>query len=113
MRSRSSSRYITATFAPTTRNGLLSTKKRPPRCRANGSPEAPAPLSAAGEAFKKRTAALPTRISAATRNSFFFINDVSLARARHPNKTHDRANRPQYHKQIKESADTQRRRQIN
>jgi len=31
MRSRSSSRYITATFAPTKRNGLLPAKKRPPR----------------------------------------------------------------------------------
>src|SRR5687768_7789069 len=62
---------------------------------------------------KETPAALPTRISAATRNSFFFINDVSLARARHPDKTHDRADRPQHYKKIKERANTQRRCQIN
>ena len=54
-----------------------------------------------------------SRLAMPDRNSFFFINDVSLARARHPDKTHDRADGPQDHKQIKESADTQGRRQIN
>src|SRR5688572_31134937 len=113
MRSRSSSRYITATFAPTKRNGLLPTRNRPPRWRANCFRGAPLPSEfAARDAPNNRTAALPTRISAATVNSFLFINEVSLARARHPNKPHNRADRSQHHEQIKERADTQCRRKI-
>src|SRR5262245_44514289 len=107
MRSRSSSRYITATFAPTNRNGFCPIMKRPPRWRTN--------LSRGvlgvefGEATKTRTAALPIR-SAATASSFLFIK---LSRIRHSDKTHNRTNRPEYYKQVEECANAQRHTEVN
>src|SRR5829696_9517342 len=104
MRARSSSRYISATFAPTNRNGFCPTKKRPPRCRTNSSF---APLVATfGEATKRRTAALPTRSSAATINSFLFINN-NLSGVCHSDKTHNRTNGAQENEQVEECTDSE------
>src|SRR5207249_5939884 len=65
---RSSSRYITATFAPTNRNGLPSTTKRIPSVATNcgrARPLTPPQLES-----KKETAALATSTDAAITNAF-------------------------------------------
>src|SRR5829696_440987 len=109
MRSRSSSRYITATLAPTNRNGRCPITKRPPCWRTNRSPGG---LEATLGDTKKRTAALPTRRSAATTSSFLFIKasliSDALSGTRHSNKAHDGTDSAQHHEEIEECSDSQR-----
>src|SRR5215208_1557111 len=113
MLARSSSRYISATLAPTNRNGFCPTNKRPPRCRTNWS--FALLLAAFGEATKKRPAALPTSSSAAITNSFLFINKINdhLSGIRHPHETHNRTNSPQHYKEVEECTDSESHRKVN
>src|SRR6476469_8473569 len=97
---RSSSRYITATFAPTKRKGRLPTKKRPPRCRTNAL--AGEFVATFGEATKKRTAALASNTSAATAISFLLIKPLKsepLIRVCQADETHNCADRAKHYKQ--------------
>jgi hypothetical protein len=105
---------MTATFAPTKRNGRFPTKKRPLRCHTNW-PE-PGLVVEFGEAIKNRTAALEISTSAATGISFLIIKASklrNLSRARHPDKTHNRTDGAHDYKQVKERSDAQGHRQIH
>src|SRR5438876_2928262 len=113
MRARSSSRYITATFAPTKRKTLPSSTRLAPRVRTN-------PAGARAESFSRRSrarktiAALKIAASAATTKILFPISQIlivfdklkvcrKLAWAGQANESHDGAKGCHHHECVEKS----------
>src|SRR2546427_4253736 len=103
MCARSSSRYITATLAPTNRNGLRSiTNRRPFVCTK---PARPRGIERRQLAIAKKTAAPAIKVDAASRSCFLAMNPGTndLPRAGQTDKSHDGASSGKNCKQVKEA----------
>src|ERR1043165_8418593 len=118
---RSSSRYMTKTFAPTKRNGRPSmTKRKSLLCTKPARPRLPAPRQLE---MPNKTAAPAISANAARTNSFLCMNSSvrtplacrtlgTLARIRQSDKSHDCAERANDDEDIEECPESQHRIQI-